>query len=252
MPPPPAPDVSVCVPVYRAHDEPDVATLAADLPAALDGLQGELVVALNGIDARAAGVPDQVHTIPSEVNRGVGPGWNTAAAQAAGATLCFCNDDVRLARGALRRLHETLHDRPEAGVVGPVGTRWDVGRARHLDWIDTAGLEPGDVRECEVVSGFLFATRRDTFDAAGGFDEAYAPYSYEEADYCTAVRLDLGLRCYAVAGVGHEHTFGVSAVWRPWRRVRFDGRSESVWSIDRRNRRHFLAKWADRAAAAAP
>jgi GT2 family glycosyltransferase len=118
--------------------------------------------------------------------------------------------------------------------------------------VDVDGLAPGQVRECEVVSGFLFATRRDTFDAAGGFDEAYAPYSYEEADYCTAVRLDLGLRCYAVAGVGHDHAFGVTAAWRPWRRVRFDGRSESVWSIDRRNRRHFLAKWADRAATAAP
>ena len=106
------------------------------------------------------------------------------------------------------------------------------------------------VRECEVVSGFLFATRRDTFDAAGGFDEAYAPFSYEEVDFCTAVRLDLGLRCYAVADVEHTHEFGVSAAWRPWRRVRFDGRSESVWSIDRRNRRRFLSKWADRAAPA--
>ena len=44
MPTPPAPDVSVCVPVYRVHGAPHVATLAADLPAALDGLTGELVV----------------------------------------------------------------------------------------------------------------------------------------------------------------------------------------------------------------
>lgn len=252
MPSPPAPEVSVCVPVYRSHEAPDVATLAADLPAALDGLEGELVVALNGIDARAAGVPPVARTVASEVNRGVAPGWNAAAAKAMGSILCFCNDDVRLAPGALRRLHAALRDRPEAGVVGPVGTRWDVARGRHLEWVDLDGLEPGDVRECEVVSGFLFAARRETFEAAGGFDEAYAPFSYEEIDFCTAVRLDLGLRCYAVAGVGHEHAFGVTAAWRPWRRVRFDGRSESVWSIDRRNRRRFLSKWADRAAAPAP
>src|SRR2546423_81066 len=132
-------DVSVCVPVYRSHPPPDVATLASDLPAALGGLAGELVVALNGIPPEAAG--------------------------------------------------------------------------------------------------------------AGGFDEAYAPFSYEEADYCTAVRLDLGLGCYAVAGVGHDHAFGVSATWRPLRRIAFDGRSERVWRIDRRNRRRFLEKWSDRAAA---
>ncbi len=244
--------MSVCVPVYRAHDAPDVATLAADLPAALDGRAGELVVALNGIGAEEAGVPEGARTVASEVNRGVAPGWNAAAAHAAGETLCFANDDVRLAPGALRRLHEALRDRPEAGVVGPVGTRWDVARGRHLEWVDLDGLEDGEVRECEVVSGFLFATRRETFDAVGGFDEAYAPFSYEEADYCTAVRLDLGLRCYAVAGIGHEHAFAATATWRPWRRMRFDGRSESVWSIDRRNRRHFVSKWADRAAAPAP
>ena len=252
MPTPPAPDVSVCVPVYRVHGAPHVATLAADLSAALDGLTGELVVALNGVDADAVGVPPEAGTVASEVNRGVAPGWNAAAARATGATLCFCNDDVRLGAGSLRRLHDALRAHEDAGVVGPVGTRWDVARGRHLGWIDLGGVPDGDVRECEVVSGFLFATRRDTFEAAGGFDEAYAPFSYEEVDFCTTARLDLGLRCYAVAGVAYEHEFGVTAAWRPWRRVRFDGRSESVWSIDRRNRRHFLAKWSERAASPTP
>ena len=43
----------------------------------------------------------------------------------------------------------------------------------------------------------------------GGFDEYYAPFSWEEVDFCTAVRSH-GMRCYAVAGVSHEHEFGVS------------------------------------------
>jgi GT2 family glycosyltransferase len=241
-------DISVCVPVYRAHPEPNLTTLASDLPAALDGLGGELVVALNGISPEAAGAPAGTELVPLPVNRGVAPGWNAAAGRARGATLCFANDDVRLGPGSLRLLHEALRDRPEAGAVGPVGTRWDVPRAKHLSWVNLDGLGPGEVRECDVVSGFLFATRRETLDAAGGFDEAYAPFSYEEADYCTAVRLDLGLRCYAVAGVSHEHAFEVSGAWRPLRRIAFDGRKERVWSIDRRNRRHFLEKWSVRAA----
>jgi hypothetical protein len=56
-----------------------------------------------------------------------------------------------------------------------------------------------------------------------------------------------GLRCYAVAGVEHEHEFGVSRPAPPWRRARWDGRSQSVWWIHRRNRRHFLRKWASAA-----
>jgi len=241
-------DVSVCVAVYRTHPPPNVATLARELEAALDGLSGELVVTLNGVRAEELDLPAAARTVPFAVNRGVAPGWNAAARMAQGTTLCFANDDVALEPGALRLLHEALQRHADAGVVGPVGTRWDVARGRHLEWLDLDGLAAGEVRECEVVSGFLFATRRETYDAAGGFDEAYAPFSYEEVDFCTAVRLDLGLRCFAVAGVGHAHEFGVTRAWRPWRRIRYDGRSESVRSIDRRNRRRFLDKWAARAA----
>jgi GT2 family glycosyltransferase len=242
------PEVSVCVAVYRPHGPPHVGTLAAQLPAALDGLPGELVVALNGLGREEAGVPAGAATVQLPVNRGVAPGWNAAAGAARGATLVFANDDVELGPRSLRLLHEALADRQEAGVVGPVGTRWDVSRALHLEWLDLTGLPPGELRECEVVSGFLFATRRATFDAVDGFDEAYAPFSYEEADFCTKARLDLGLRCYAVAGVEQSHEFRVTRAWRPWRRIRFDGRSESMRSIDRRNRRHFLARWSARAA----
>jgi hypothetical protein len=236
-------DLSVCVPVYRVHDAPNLATLAASVPAALGGLRGELVVALNGIAAAAAGVPDGVRSVDLGVNRGVSPGWNAAAGAARGDTLVFCNDDVLLGEGSLELLHRTLRERPQAGVVGPVGTRWDLERAEHRAWLDLSRRPAADVEPCEVVSGFLFATRRETWHEAGGFDEAYAPASWEEVDFCTAVRTRLGLRCYAVAGVEYEHEFGISRRAPPWRRLRFDGRSETLRSIHRRNRRRFRAKW---------
>lgn len=237
------PDVSVCVPVYRRHDPPNLATLAESLPAALDGLEGELVVALNGIDAAPAGVPGSARTVALPSNRGVAPGWNAAAGAATGDVVCFANDDVELGAGALALLVEALRRNDDAGVVGPVGTRWDIAGARHLDWIDTSGEPAGALAPCEVVSGFLFACRRATYDAVGGFDERYAPFSWEEVDFCTAVRAR-GLRCYAVAGVEQRHEFGVSRRQPPWRRAHWDGRSESIWSIHRRNRRHFQSKWA--------
>jgi GT2 family glycosyltransferase len=237
------PDVSVCVPVYRRHDPPNLASLAEGLERALGGVSGELVVALNGIDASDAEVPLGARSVDLGVNRGVSPGWNAAARAASGSVLCFANDDVVLGPRALALLAGVLRERPEAGVVGPVGTRWDIRGSRHLDWLDLSGLAAGEIKPCEVVSGFLFACRRETYEAVGGFDERYAPLSWEEVDFCTAVRAQ-GLRCYAVAGVEHEHEWGVSSPQRPWRRVRWDGRSQSIWWIHRRNRRRFARKWA--------
>jgi GT2 family glycosyltransferase len=235
-------EVSICVPVYRRHGPPNLASLAGSLDDALDGLVGELVVALNGISASAVEAPAGAVTVDLGVNRGVAPAWNAAARTASGDVLCFVNDDVTLGPGALALLVDAVRERPEAGVVGPVGTRWDIVAARHLEWVDLDGRPAGEVVPCEVVSGFLFACRRDTWQAVGGFDEYYAPLSWEEVDFCTAVRAQ-GLRCYAVAGVRHTHEWGVSRRQPPWRRAHWDGRSQSIWRIHRRNRRHFVRKW---------
>ena len=241
--------VAVCVPVYRAHAAPNLATLAASIPAALGALEGELVVALNGITAAAAQVPPGAAAVDLGVNRGVAPGWNAAARAATAEVVCFANDDVVLGPRALELLVHALRAHPDAGVVGPVGTRWDLRAGEHRAWLDLAGRGAGEVEPCDVVSGFLFACRRETWAAVGGFDEFYAPFSWEEVDFCTAARA-AGLRCYAVAGVDVAHEFGVSQRTVPWKRFRWDGRSQAVWSIHRRNRRHFLGKWADRAPAA--
>lgn len=237
-------DVSVCVAVWKRHRPPNLRTIRAQLDAALDGLRAELIVVLNGIGERRADVPSDARVVRFELNRGVPPAWNAAGRLARGRFICFLNDDVSLGAGAIRRLCEALERTPDAGVVGPVGTRWDLAAPRHLSHIDLDGVEGGTLAECEVVSGFMFATPADVFSRAGGFDEAYAPCGFEEVDYCTTARLRLGLRCFAVAGVPYEHRFGISAARaRRWRRVRFDGRSETIRTIAARNRRHFREKW---------
>jgi GT2 family glycosyltransferase len=234
-----APELSVCVPVYKRHAEPNVATLAAALPAALGGRDGELVVALNGIGAEAAGVPAEARTVALEHNMGVAPGWNAAAQAAQGEILVFANDDVVPGPGALDRLAAVLREHPDAGVVGPVGATYDRASWRHAD-----DVRPDEgVVACDAVSGFLFATTRAAWSAVGGFDEAYAPASWEEIDFNVAVQR-LGLRSYAVGGVDAPHDWGISARQPPWRTVRWGGRRELLWSIHRRNRRHFLGKWA--------
>jgi GT2 family glycosyltransferase len=236
------PDISVCVPVWKCHSPPDLATLQRSLHDALDGLRGELIVVLNGISRSRVPLVPTTPVVEFATNQGVPVAWNRAAAHARAEVLCFVNDDVVLGPSALRLLWESAQ-LGDAGVVGPVGTRWNIAQATHLAYVATDGLPSGDVTPCEVVSGFLFATPTEVFRAVGGFDEAYTPCGFEEVDFCTAVRLKLGLQCFAVAGVPHLHAFGVSS-WRHWRRIRFDGQTESIRSIARRNRQHFLAKWA--------
>jgi len=231
----------VCVAVYKRHGPPNLRSLAASLTAALGGLTAELVVALNGVPPDDADVPEDASVVVFECNRGVPVAWNAASRAARASVLCIVNDDVLLGPGSLRLLYDALTRDPTAGVVGPVGTRWDIARAQHLSYLDLKGLAPGSRSECEVISGFLLVTPRRVFDDVGGFDEAYAPCGFEEVDYCTGVRR-LGLRCYAVAGVDVVHEFTISSA-RPWRRIRYNGRSETIKSISRRNKRYFLEKW---------
>lgn len=234
--------VSVCCAVYRAHDAPNVGSLAGELPAAWAGNDGELVVALNGISAREAGVPPGTRTVALAHNMGVAPGWNAAANAASGDVLVFANDDVQLGPRAIAEIVDTLDVHPDAGVVGPEGATWDIQQGHHLQRISGTDLPAGSVRSCDAVSGFLFAVRRAAFVAIGGFDEAYAPASFEEVDLCFAIRA-LGLEALVVGGVDVTHEWGVSARQPPWRTIRWNGKRELLWSIHRRNRARLRTKW---------
>lgn len=236
------PALAVCVAVYKTHGPPNVMSMVEELPAALGGLDAELVVVLNGVQAEQVELPAGAHVVRFELNEGVPIAWNAAARVATAPVICVANDDVSLGAGSLRVLHDTLLSAPDAGAAGPVGTLWDVPQARHRAYLDLDDRRPGEAVECDVLSGFLFLTPRMVFERVGGFDEAFTPCGFEEVDYCTAVRHRLGLRCYAVAGVPIAHKFGISAK-RPWRKVAYQGRAERLGHIARRNRAHFLSKW---------
>ncbi|HWW91059.1 MAG TPA: glycosyltransferase [Solirubrobacteraceae bacterium] len=233
--------ISICTAVYKAHGPPNVAGLAADMDAALGAQRGELVVALNGVETGEAEVAENAVAVEMGANRGVAPAWNAAARVAGGDVLVFCNDDVELGPRSLGRLADAISQHPGA-LVGPMGSLWDIAGGRHLAWVKPSEAPGEGIAQCDVVSGFLFACARSTWEAVGGFDEFYAPASWEDIDFCTAVRASGG-SCLAVGGVLYRHEWGVSKRQMPWARARWDGRSETWRSIHRRNRRHFLEKW---------
>src|SRR3712207_7019338 len=111
------PEISVCVPVWKSHRPPNLATLAESLPRALGGLNAELGVVLNGVASDRVGVPTGARVIELDQNIGVPAAWNLAGCAARRPVLCFSNDDVVFGDLALARLRQAVFGPPGSGVL---------------------------------------------------------------------------------------------------------------------------------------
>ncbi len=232
---------SIIVPAWRSGSPLPVASLVRSLVATVSG-SWELIVVCNGQDAALVEYVRSERAITRAAfltqNAGVAPGWNVGAHLALGDVLVFANEDVVLGPDCIDNLAAALRQDLSLGIVGPRGARWEFGpaSARHVNYVSGDGLVP-----CDVVSGFLFAVRRDTLRAAGYFDDNYAPCSCEEIDMAMAIRR-LGLSARAFGGLRYEHEWGVSA-WEPERQVEWMGGCERTSDIALRNQARLVRKW---------
>ena len=126
---------------------------------------------------------------------------NAAAALARGTFLMLLNNDTEVTPGAIDHLHQLLAARPDAGMAGarllfPDGTQQEAGG---IIWRDGSGWNYGRdddprkpeynyVREVDYVSGAAIMLPRAVWDHMGGFDEAFAPAYYEDADLAFRLR----------------------------------------------------------------
>ena len=190
-------------------------------------LEHEIILLVNGEEdpkfvghCRALGADKSIVT---STNCGVPRAWNMGAQMA-----------VEVGPGGLEGLLEVLKD-PSVGEVGPSGNDW---------YRKKPGVSRGltQIEEAEVISGFLFMTKRTVFDQVGGFDPWYTPAFMEEIDYSFAVR-GAGHRCLVVPGldIQHHHISGASSTNRP---IRCLGQDYDRWEITFRNQAHFEEKWA--------
>ncbi|MEO8260897.1 MAG: glycosyltransferase family 2 protein [Acidobacteriota bacterium] len=194
--------------------------------------------------ARAVDVPVRIITVPRPDNLGFAAGVNLAARQTAAPFLLLLNPDTIVEGPIIRTLETWLGSHPDAGVAGPrvlnadgtvqasarrfpgvstlLGgrTTWLTRRfpgnwlsARNLLAQDAAG--PVDV---DWVSGSCLMTRRDVFDAVGGFDEAFFLY-WEDADYGRRVAA-AGFRSVYVPAASVRHVGGRSADHHPANAIR--------------------------------
>lgn len=203
-------DVSVVVVSHNSAHV--VGPLLDSLPAALEGLTADVIVVDNastdGTRSLVAGRGD-CRLVESE-NIGYAGAINVGVEAAADAdALLILNPDVRLARGAVRRLREALN-RPRVGIAAPRVLDDDGGlhyslrrepslfRAMGLNrtalpaFSEYFGKEEDylTARKVDWALGAVLLVSRECFDAVGGWDASYFLYS-EETDFCLKAR-DLG------------------------------------------------------------
>lgn len=122
--------------------------------------------------------------------------------------LLFMNNDLLLARGALRSMMQAFTEWPALAVCGsrlvfPDGTIQHAGVVfgpdetgpYHLHRRQPSALAPRTRERFQAVSGACLLIRRAIFERLGGFDESY-PFGLEDIDLCLRVGQSGGeIRC---------------------------------------------------------
>jgi GT2 family glycosyltransferase len=142
-----------------------------------------------------------VNVSRSQKNRGFGPTCNRGAREASGEYLVFVNTDVEFEPASLEKLISRLG--PGTFAVMPLVMSAKIGRfenltelwvRRGLAWLRatertkllareySAGRPLASEAFESVLCGAMFAVRRSDFLALGGFDEAFAPFYFEDVD----------------------------------------------------------------------
>jgi GT2 family glycosyltransferase len=134
---------------------------------------------------------------------------NRAAAATSAEYLLFLNDDTSVITPEWIESMLELAQQPSIGAVGslllfPNGTIQHAGVVTGLFEIaghPFRGLPEGPyyfalthvIRNCSAVTGACLMTRRDVFDAVGGFDEPNLPTCFQDVDLCLKM-LEKGYR----------------------------------------------------------
>jgi GT2 family glycosyltransferase len=129
---------------------------------------------------------------------------NCAARQATGEHLLLLNDDTEVIAGEWMRAMLEFSQQPEIGAVG-AKLLFPDGRLQHTGVVIGIGGgachvlsgHPGEtpgyfgsawiIRNYSAVTGACCMTRREIFEALGGFDERFAT-DFNDVDYCLRAR----------------------------------------------------------------
>lgn len=185
------PALSVVVPTHGKR-ELLARTLAALAEQDLDPARWNLVVVDDAspddtaawLAAETSRWQGRLRVVSPERNVGRARARNLGAGAADGRWLLFLDDDVVAPPGLLSAHLAALEASPGCGTIGLVVTDPELIDAPHFHYIDTRGA--AKVRGDRVPARYLVtqntAVPREAFLAAGGFDEAFLAYGFEDMD----------------------------------------------------------------------
>ena len=156
-----------------------------------------------------------------DTNIGFLRGCNAAMQCASAEAVLFLNNDVELAPGAVAAALTRLQSDSAIGAVGGkvIRTHGLLQEAGNIVWCDgvTSGYlrgasplvpEANFVRDVDFCSAVFLLCRHSSLDAVGGFDEAFAPAYYEDADLCLRIAAAGARVVYDPSVVIHHLEYG--------------------------------------------
>ena len=163
--------------------------------------------------------------MPFAQNIGYLRGCNAGLQLALAEVVLYLNNDVELAPGALTAALDRLGSGPRIGAVGGkiIRTHGLLQEAGCIVWRDgwTAGYlrdqspvcpEANFVRDVDFCSAAFLLVRTDVARDCGGFDEAFAPAYYEDADLCLRIQAAGYRVVYDPSVVVHHLEYGSADV----------------------------------------
>lgn len=180
--------ISAVIPTFRGR-----ARLERNLPSvtgalAASGEAWEVVVVDDG-GGGLSRLPEGVRLLAFANNRGYGPAVNAGARAARGEQLLVLNDDVRLDVGVVATLRDRLSGPQLFAVVpairsrlaecGDEGGKAGTWRAGEIELSETTAEA---IHPTLYPVGCCFLCRRQSFLDLGGYEEAFAPFFWEDVD----------------------------------------------------------------------
>ena len=196
-----APRVSIIIPVY--NDYRMTVSCLASVHRYTEGVDYEVIIGDDCSTDLTTSIAERMRGVivsRTPENQRFLRNCNLAASRARGEFLVFLNNDTHVTEGWLNHLLAPFVD-ITVGVTGPKLLFGDgrLQEAGGIIWRDASGWNFGRAddpdkpaynyrRDVDYVSGACLAIRRSLWSELGGFDEAFVPAYYEDADICFAAR----------------------------------------------------------------
>jgi len=178
--------------------------------------------------------------ISNQENRGFAPAVNQGIQIARGKQILLLNNDTIVTTGWLEGLLESLYDRTDTGLVGPVSNNVSGPQQIPVYYSELTSLDgfAWDLRlnrqltETDRLVGFCILFRRSVIDDIGLLDERFKVGCFEDDDFCRRA-ITRGYKALIASHV-FVHHFGS---------VTFKGSGTDMGAILERNRLLYEDKW---------